>query len=121
MRAIPNLVIDVLGLQAGEANMTTTCTTCGCTASEATANARAVGLQQEFESGMYTCCQIAEWADEQSLAWFEASWPEATHEDDRPTHDVTDLLELDTEAVLVRVRRRRPEVPWFRNPDDLSR
>ena len=95
--------------------MTHTCTTCGRTESQAIADARSLGLQEELQSGIYTCCQVAEWADEQALAWFEA-----THEDGRPTRDVTEL-EPEPEAALVRVRPRRIQVPWFRNPDDLSR
>lgn len=95
--------------------MTHTCTTCGRTESQAIADARSLGLQQALQSGIYTCCQITEWADEQALAWFEA-----THEDGMPTRDVTELASQ-AEAVLVRVRPRRVQVPWFRNPDDLSR
>jgi hypothetical protein len=90
------------------------CRTCGRTESQAIADARAVGLQEEFQSGRYTCCQIAEWADEQSLAWFIA-----TRADDNRTDDVTVLPELDeAEAVFVHVRLRRPQVPWYRNPEN---
>jgi hypothetical protein len=32
---------------------------CGCTASQALADAKTLGLQQEFQSGIYTCCQMA--------------------------------------------------------------
>jgi hypothetical protein len=75
-----------------------------------------VGLQEELQSGVFTCCQIAEWADEQWLAWLEAA-----EEDGRPTDDVTKLLESDeTKAALVPVRLRRPQVPRYRNPDNLS-
>ena len=95
--------------------MTHTCTNCGRTESEGIAEARSLGLLQEFQSGSHTCCQIAEWADEQAVAWFEA-----TREDGRPAHDITEL-EPEAEALLVRVRRRLIQVPWFRNPDDLSK
>ena len=96
--------------------MTDTCTACGRTGSQAMADARSLGLELELQSGVYTCCQIAEWADEQSLAWFEA-----TQEDGKRTDRVTEPLELEAEAVLVHVRSRRPQVPWFRSPDRLRR
>lgn len=96
--------------------MSNTCTTCGRTGSQAIADARSVGLLQEFQRGIYTCCQVAEWADEQTLAWFEA-----TREDCNPDHESANVLEFDeTEALLVRVRARRPQVPWYKNPEDLS-
>ena len=96
--------------------MTDTCRTCGRTESQAIADARAVGLQKEFQSGIYTCCQIAQWADEQWLAWFEA-----TRADLNRVDDVTGGPELgEAEALLVPVRLRRPQVPWYRNPDDRS-
>jgi hypothetical protein len=94
--------------------MAYTCRTCSRSESEAIADAKALGLEQELAGGRYTCCQIAQWADEQALAWFEAT------RDDGASHGVlTELVELDdTEMMLVRVRVRRPQVPWFRNPDD---
>jgi hypothetical protein len=100
----------------GERKMTDTCRTCGRTESQAIADARAVGLHQEFQSGIYTCCQIAQWADEQWLAWFKA-----TRADFNRVDDVTGGPELgEAEALLVPVRLRRPQVPWYRNPDDRS-
>jgi len=96
--------------------MSAICRICGSTESQAIADARTLGLEQELQSGIYTCCQIAEWADEQCLAWFEAS-----QEDDKRVNDVTRRIELsEAEAVLVPVRLRRPRVPWYRSPDDLS-
>jgi hypothetical protein len=90
--------------------------TCGHTELEAIADAKTLGLLQEFQSGIYTCCQIAEWAAEQSLAWFEA-----TCDCRNPDGDATTLLESDEkESVLVPVRTRRPQVPWFRGPDHLG-
>jgi hypothetical protein len=53
--------------------MSNMCRTCGCTESLAVAHAKTLGLLQELQSGIYTCCQIAEWADEQWSAWFEAT------------------------------------------------
>jgi hypothetical protein len=100
--------------------MTNVCRTCGRSESLTIADAKAIGLQQEFERGIYTCCQIAAWAEEQSIAWFEA-----THEWCIPADEVSASVELNqTEAELVPVRTRRPpqipppQVPWFRNPDD---
>ena len=96
--------------------MNNICSACGYTESQAIADARTLGLEEELQSGLYTCCQIAEWADEQWLAWLEAA-----EEDGKLAHDVANLLDLDeTKASLVPVRLRRPQVPWYRNPDNLS-
>ena len=96
--------------------MTDKCRKCGRTEVETTANAKTLGLWQEFQNGMYTCCQIAEWADEQWLAWFEA-----TQEDRERVNDVTIHPELGEDGVmLVPVRLRRQQVPWYRNPDLLG-
>ena len=95
--------------------MTDKCTNCERTESQITADAKTLGLLQEFQSGVYTCCQIAEWAYEQCLAWFEA-----TQEDDKLVDDVTSRPEYEeTELVFVPVRLRRRQVPWYRHPDDL--
>jgi hypothetical protein len=97
--------------------MSMTCRTCRRSDSQIVADAKALGLLQEFQCGIYTCCQIAEWADEQCLAWFEA-----TQEDGKSVDEVKRRPELgEAEAVLVAVRLRRAQVPWFRNPEDLSR
>jgi hypothetical protein len=53
------------------------CEKCGCTAQEAMANAKSLTLQQEFESGAYTCCQLAGWAHEQLTAWLQATQEDA--------------------------------------------
>lgn len=96
--------------------MNSKCAVCGCTELEAIAEARSLDLYEELQSGVYTCCQIAQWADEQFLAWFEAA-----HEDGKLINDVTKSLESEpTEAVVVPVRLRRPRVPWFRDPEDRS-
>ena len=92
--------------------MPNTCKNCGCAESQALADAKTLGLQQEFEVGLYSCCQIAEWAQEQWSAWIEATRQDAEH-----VHEVTDDRDLETpEGVLVPVRYRRP-LPWFKNPD----
>ena len=93
--------------------MSNICLVCGRTESEAIADASALGLQQEFQNGIYTCCQIAAWADEQASAWFEAlaqdgKWTgESTAQPDTP----------ELQPVFVRVRSSRPQVPWYRNPN----
>jgi hypothetical protein len=87
--------------------MTDKCTKCGRAEPQITADARTLGLLQELQSGMYTCCQISQWADEQWLAWCNA-----TQED----QSVTIRPEFsEVELVLVPVRLRRPQVPWYRN------
>jgi hypothetical protein len=65
------------------------CRSCGCSESQASADARALGFQNEFRSGVYTCCQIVSWADGQWLAWVEAAV-----EDGKPVEDVTKPLEI---------------------------
>ena len=62
---------------------------------------------------VYSCCQIVAWADEQWLAWFEA-----TQEDSRLVDNMTgrpQLAEGDREGVLVPVRLRQQQVPWYRH------
>jgi hypothetical protein len=94
--------------------VTNACGTCGHTHSQAIGEAKTLGLAQEFQSGIHTCCQIAEWAAEQRLAWFEA-----TLDCGKPNADATVLDEM--ESVLVRVRTQPAQVPWFRNTNDLGR
>jgi hypothetical protein len=83
-----------------------TCEACGRTDGETILDAKTLGLQQEFESGIYTCCQIAEWAAEQALAWFEATRESL----ERGLETQSEQLE----PVLVPVRTRVPRVPWYR-------
>ena len=93
--------------------MTNKCTTCGRTEFQITADAKTLGLLQEFQSGVYNCCQIVEWADEQWLAWFEA-----TQEDSRLVDNMAyrpQVDEGDCEGALVPVRLRRRQVPWYRH------
>jgi len=92
--------------------MTTLCRLCGSTESQAVANAQVLGLEQELESGIHTCCQIREWAREQLLAWSEAA-----QEDNKSPHDGAKLPESEeAEAVLVPVRVRRPQIGAVRGP-----
>jgi hypothetical protein len=93
--------------------MKSKCTNCGRTESQIAADAKTLGLLQEFQSGVYTCCQIVAWADEQWSAWFEA-----TEEDSRLTDNMTSGLQFDdrdSEGVLVPVRLRRRQVPWYKH------
>jgi hypothetical protein len=69
------------------------------------ADARTLCLEQELRDGIYTCCQIASWADEQWLAWTEAA-----ELDNKPVDEVTKQREDEsTERVLVPVRLRKPQ------------
>jgi hypothetical protein len=96
--------------------MTNTCATCVHTESQAIVEAKTIGLQQEFESGIYTCCQIVEWAAEQSQAWFEA-----TRDCRMPDGHDTKLPDSgESESLLVRIRTKRRTVPWFRSSDDFA-
>ena len=52
--------------------MSRICTVCGYSKSRVIADARTLGLEEDFRSGLYSCCQIACWADEQWAAWLEA-------------------------------------------------
>jgi hypothetical protein len=64
------------------------CRTCGSTESQIVDDARTLGLLKELQSGIYTCCQIVVWADEQWLAWIQAA-----EEDGKAVDDVTTPLE----------------------------
>ena len=80
------------------------CRHCGCNRAQAAADARALGFEEEFASGIYTCCQVVQWADEQWLAWLNAA-----EQDDKIAEDVTRPLEISEPAgefVHVRSRKR---------------
>jgi len=79
----------------------TICRHCGCTASQAAADALVLGFEDEFEAGAYSCCQVVAWADEQWLAWTEAA-----AEDGRPEEEVTKPLEILECPSLVPIRLR---------------
>ena len=80
------------------------CRSCGCTGALAAADARAIGLLDEFLAGKYTCCQVVQWADEQWLAWHNAGLT-----DGKKPEEVTSALEIDPDEVFVHVRRRKPD------------
>jgi hypothetical protein len=67
----------------------TICRHCGCTASQAAADAAVLGFENEYQAGAYTCCQVVAWADEQWLAWAEAA-----AEDGKSEEEATKPLEV---------------------------
>jgi hypothetical protein len=94
--------------------MTYTCGTCGRAEAQAVADAKSLGLEKELERGIYTCCQIALWADEQALAWLEA-----TQANGNGANGVIGIAEqYEPEAILVPIRLRQSQVPWYRSPGD---
>jgi hypothetical protein len=97
--------------------MTKECTKCGRTKSRIAADAKNLGLLQEFQSGAYNCCQIVEWAEEQWLAWLEATMEDSTLADNMTGPSQVD--EGDSEGVLFPVRLRRRQGPRYRVPDGL--
>jgi hypothetical protein len=94
--------------------MANQCENCGRTRSQVLADAKSLGLSEEFQSFVYSCCQISEWADEQWLAWFQATREDLEHLD-----DLTLRRRTSGGAVLVPVRFKQPQVPWYRSPEDL--
>jgi hypothetical protein len=78
------------------------CRGCGCSQAQAAADAKAVGLEDEFQAGEYTCCQVVQWADEQWLAWREAAMS-----DGKAPEDATRLLEIEESELFVPVHVRR--------------
>jgi hypothetical protein len=96
--------------------MTDKCSKCGRTRSQIAADAKTLGLLEEWQTGTYTCCEISQWADEQWLAWVEA-----TKEDAKPLGDLNIRPEFtETDLVLVPIRLVHPQVPWYKNPDHLG-
>jgi hypothetical protein len=87
--------------------MSRICTVCGYSESGVIADARALGLEEGFRSGSYSCCQIARWADEQWLAWLQAIREDA--EAASASNSAVDSV--DPEAALVYVRKRRQMSP----------
>jgi hypothetical protein len=81
------------------------CRYCGCNQVQAAADARALGLEEEFASGTYTCCQVVHWADEQRLTWLNAA-----EQDGKMGEHVIRPLEVSEPArEFVYVRSRRPK------------
>ncbi|HTU48525.1 MAG TPA: hypothetical protein VMF91_25915 [Bryobacteraceae bacterium] len=97
--------------------MNTKCKRCERTESQIAADAKTLGLLQELDSGVYTCCQISQWAHEQWFAWFEA-----IQQDGKLVDDITLRSEFDeSEVVLVPVRVCQSQVPWYKNYDNIGR
>jgi len=65
---------------------------------QAEADAKALGFEQEYEVGVYTRSQLSQWAGEQWLVWLEAA------AQDRAAHEVAEEFE----AQMVHVRVRNP-------------
>ena len=92
--------------------MSNICRICGSRESQTIADARALGLLKELQSGTYTCCQIVAWADEQWLAWVQAAEEDGNWED-----DVTRPLEsAEAETVIIPIHLRRRQDPPLGNP-----
>jgi hypothetical protein len=87
--------------------MSEVCRYCGCRPSQVVGGARTLGLEEELERGIYTCCQIVAWADEQWLAWAQAA-----EEDKKVVADLVKPLEYaDQQMVLVPIRKQRRSEP----------
>lgn len=96
--------------------MSTTCESCRRSDSQVIADAKALGLLQEFQCGLYACCQISAWADEQWLAWSTAACEDANLAEETNNQN-RGLL---AEQLFAPIRFRRPQVPWYRSPDERS-
>jgi hypothetical protein len=68
-------------MQDDETTVSGFCRHCWCNEPQAAAAAKALDFQEQFQAGIYTCCQIVQWADEQWLAWLEAA------SEDRKMHE----------------------------------
>lgn len=68
---------------------------------QASADAAVLGFQAEYQAGLYTCCQVVAWADEQWL-----SWAEAAAEDGKCEEEATKPLEVLECPGVVPVRLR---------------
>ena len=80
------------------------CTVCGSTGAQTVADAKALGLEPELRRGIYTCCQLTEWALEQQMAWAEVIQEECRVAEQE-----------ETAGVLVPVRLRKPQAARLRN------
>jgi hypothetical protein len=91
-------------MEEDQVRMNGACRRCGSTEAFAAADAQAIGLRDDFLAGLYTCCQVVQWADEQWVAWQDAAC-----EDGKPVEEATSPLEVEPEARLVPVRVRKPK------------
>jgi hypothetical protein len=92
---------------AVEGDLMNRCDACGLTDAQALAAAKTIGLKEEFNCGIYSCCEVSAWADEQCLAWVEA-----VEEDEHAQQTLKALDESGNEPALVPVHLRR-SVPWY--------
>ena len=78
-----------------------------CTKLQVRTAARVLGFNDEFERGLYSCCQLIAWADEQWRAWIGAASQDGKLVDRarRPL----ELNEAESEPILVRVRKQRQQ------------
>lgn len=90
-------------MEHDQTRTTSVCRGCGSTEALAAADARALGMQDEFVAGMYSCCQVVQWADEQWLAWQQAAC-----EDGKDPEEVTNALKFEADVLFVPVRIRKP-------------
>ncbi|MBV8073744.1 MAG: hypothetical protein JO270_27875 [Acidobacteriaceae bacterium] len=67
------------------------------------AEAEALGFQDEFRDGLYSCCEIVQWAEEQWRAWLDAA-----KEDAQNGREVKRPGGGDPEELFLRTRVRRP-------------
>jgi hypothetical protein len=82
------------------------CRRCGCSQSQAMANARGLDFQTEFQDGIYSCCQLMEWTKEQWLAWLEAGREELHKKEiKRPLESG----EFEEQLLPVRIRTRKED------------
>ena len=78
------------------------CVSCGCNYLQARLYAKALDFEDEFLGGMYSCCQVVQWSEEQWLAWREAA-----REDGKTIEEFTQTLESrEPEKVFVKVPKR---------------
>ncbi|MBV8552822.1 MAG: hypothetical protein JOY54_16120 [Acidobacteriaceae bacterium] len=85
--------------------MSKICTVCGYDKSRVIADARALGLEEDFSNGLYSCCQIARWADEQWEAWLEAMQQDLEAASARDS--IVEAVDLDAALVYVRKHRQK--------------
>ena len=78
------------------------CRHCGRNDSEVMAEAEALGFQDEFRDGLYSCCEIVQWAGEQWRAWLDAAKEDAQNGREAKRPERGDLEEL---FLPVRARR----------------
>jgi hypothetical protein len=93
-----------LAVENDRASLSGVCRHCGSKEALAAADAQAIGLLDEFVAGIYSCCQVVQWADEQWVAWQEAGC-----EDGKAPEEGTSPLEVEPETMLVPVRLRKPK------------